>query len=115
LPETARLLGTPVLTRVPWLKSPAMVAMLTPVPTCIGVTVEELLPEFETPFSVLLKLSSKLTFELLKPVVLTLAMLLPMTSSCWLKPCIALTPVESESSSAMVVRWFKVGWWWWEW
>jgi len=85
----------PVLASEPCVKLVESAATWTPVPICTEVPPER---------SVLLKVSAKLAALLLYPVVLTLAMLLPMTSRPLLKVLRVLTPEVSVPMSAMVVE-----------
>lgn len=75
-----------------------MPPICTPVPICIAESPDEA----EAARSVLLKVSLKLVDELLYAVVLTLAILEPMTSRPLLKVRRALTPEVRVPMSAMM-------------
>src|SRR5690606_17718357 len=68
-------------------------AKLTPRPTCFALT-PPLTPSSGavTPLTVWLKISENITRQYLKPIVLTFAILLPITSSFVWKPLIPETP-----------------------
>ncbi len=78
----ARSLATPVELRAPWVQLLVMEAVVTPVPTCIASVPLTLPVAAVAACSVSLKASTRLPVADLNPVVLRLAMLLPMMSIC---------------------------------
>src|ERR1019366_2381552 len=90
LPSIARSDWLPVLVTAPEAKLLTMPAVVTPVPTCVE-------PAALEP-SIWLNVSAKFTEALLKPTVLTFAMLLAMTFNCCWNCSRALTPESRESS-----------------
>ena len=67
----AALVGSPVLSMAPWLKTGDIEPVTTPRPTCIGLMLD--------PPVVWLTRSMNVTALLLKPIVFMFARLLPMT------------------------------------
>src|SRR4051812_42322420 len=79
-PCTARSVARPVRCNAPWLKEVVMADTLEPRPTCAGLVPPSCPAGAPAPRRVWLSTSWKTTELDLKPVVLTLEMLLPTTS-----------------------------------
>ena len=115
LPWMARSVVRPVTCEAPWVKTRSMVPRLEPSPTWVGLMPARVAVEPDAPDRVWEIASAKVTCEALKPVVLTLAMLLPTTSIIvwWLRR--PETPENIErimvgtSSSLGGSVWFGLG------
>jgi hypothetical protein len=97
-----RSVSRPVLASEPWVKLVATPASVTPVPTPADGVFAVSVPEGAERWRMLLKLSEYFASAALKAVVFTLAMLLPMTSSPFMKVRSALTPLPIVPMSDMV-------------
>ena len=96
LPLMARSLLTPVELMAPCDQSLVMEAVVTPVPICTALVALVVVLAAVAACSVSLKASTRLPVADLKPVVLRLAMLLPMMSICsWY----ASRPLTAELSA----------------
>jgi hypothetical protein len=82
----------------PWLKLVDVAATCTPRPTCCGLVPPTLALAPAAPVSIWLRVSWKTVVLPLKPMVLALAMLLPVTSSIVWFTRRPLMPEKSERS-----------------
>src|SRR5689334_23110384 len=103
-PWIIRSVGRPVVWVDPWVKLALVAASWTPRPTWIGLVPPRLALAADAPVSIWLRVSWN-TVELdLNPVVLALAMLLPVTSSMvWLTRRPEM-PAKSERSMVVSLR-----------
>src|SRR6478609_3895889 len=103
-PWIIRSVAAPVVCAEPWVKLPRVAATWTPSPTWIGLVPPLPAPAAPAPRMTWLRVSWKTVVEALKPTVLALAMLLPVTSSIvWL----ARRPLMPEKSERSLVGSFR--------
>src|SRR4051812_39335859 len=111
-PEIIRSVGRPVVSAEPWFRLSAVAASWTPRPTWIGFWPPRATPARDPPVSIWLSVSSNTVEEDLKPMVLALAMLLPVTSSAaWLARRPLMPAKRERSIGGPFGKGVLDGWW----